>query len=244
MPSWQWAIDGTVAHINGQDYFVYSGWPQDNPGLSDRIQCLFVLKMAGPTAVTGNPVCICQPTESWERPEQDRGINEGPQWLASPDGSWQGIVYSCDGSWTRDYKMNTLQFLGGDPLSPSSWRKSMTPLLQARGPGQGAPYGPGHSSFIRTPEGETWAIYHGTDREDDGWNNRKARVQRLLWTPNGPDMKGVVGTLVTNEAAFLAVSPGVPPVSSKKDRAQAPISQPKKKGVKRLLEKVKKRIKS
>ncbi|KAF2663799.1 Arabinanase/levansucrase/invertase [Microthyrium microscopicum] len=206
LPPQQWAIDGTVASIGGYLYFIYSGWPFDNHQLSDKVQELFIIRLTSATTAAGPAVCICQPREHWERSDAS-AINEGPQWLSSPDGGWQGIVYSCAGSWTRDYKMNTIRYLGGDPVDPRSWSKSRRPLLTARGPNGGGPYGPGHGSFVQTM-GETWAVFHGTDRETDGWENRKARVQRVVWTAEGPYMSGTVGRLVGNEAAFLAVSTG------------------------------------
>ncbi|KAF1809528.1 Arabinanase/levansucrase/invertase [Eremomyces bilateralis CBS 781.70] len=198
MPN-QWAIDGTVARINNQNYFIYSGWPLHNPSQSDNVQCLFIQRMTSPTETVGEPACICEPHEHWEKSD-GKGINEGPQWFASPDGSWQGLAYSCAGSWTRDYKMNTLRYTGGDPLNKSSWHKSPQPLIQAR---RHPPFGPGHGSFLRHDNGETLSVYHGTDRETDGWENRKARLQRVAWTSEGPSMgTGIVGTLVNDEGMF------------------------------------------
>lgn len=199
MPNQQWAIDGTVARINNQNYFIYSGWPLHNPDHSEDTQNLYIQRMRSPTETEGEPVCICEPHEHWER-SGAKGVNEGPQWFTSPDGSWQGLAYSCAGSWTRDYKMNTLRYTGGDPLNRDSWHKSNKPLIQAR---RHPPFGPGHGSFVRHENGETFSIYHGTDLETDGWENRKARLQRLEWRPEGPVMgDGVVGTLVNEESMF------------------------------------------
>lgn len=94
--------------------------------------------------------------------------------------------------------MNTLRFVGGDPLSPESWEKSMKPLLQ-NGPHGNGPWGPGHGSFIHLGS-NTVCIYHATDGPGDGWGNRKARVQRLEWTANGPSMGDGVGPLGGTEA--------------------------------------------
>lgn len=142
----QWAIDGTVIELHGQLYFIYSGWPFDNPNESDLLQHLFILRLSDPVTAASDPVEICRPDEPFER-VGDHGINEGPQYLASPDNSWIGIVYSCSGSWTNEYKMNCLRWTGGDPLRPDSWQKSMKPLIK-NGPHGNGPWGPGHGSFM------------------------------------------------------------------------------------------------
>ncbi|KAF2762362.1 Arabinanase/levansucrase/invertase [Pseudovirgaria hyperparasitica] len=198
MDSRQWAIDGTVITLDNALYFVYSGWPVDRPGCENQ-QELWIIRLDMPTQASSAPVRICQPHKNWEC-SGSSGINEGPQWLESPDGNWKAIVYSCAGSWTKEYKMNVLQYMGGDPLDPRSWRKGR-PLLQNSRDGKG-PFGPGHGTFVNY-RGETVAVFHATDNASDGWANRKARVQRVRWTANGPDMGGVVGTLVDEKERWL-----------------------------------------
>jgi GH43 family beta-xylosidase len=183
MPMTQWAIDGTFFSLNGRSYFVYSGWPMNDPSLSDSIQELYIIEMNGPTTAVSAPFLISQPLAPWEKSDRS-SINEGPQFLSSPDGSWVGLVYSCAGSWTQDYKMNTLRYIGGDPLNRASWHKSDTPLLEKK---HGGPFGPGHGSFI-SENNQTLAIFHATDRDNEGWENRKARVQKVDWTAEGPKM--------------------------------------------------------
>ncbi|KAF1916638.1 glycosyl hydrolase [Ampelomyces quisqualis] len=146
LPDDQWAIDGTVLTLRSANYFVYSGWPLGTTHNETR-QELFIAEMRSPTACTGAaPTRISTPDLQFEFSGLS-GINEGPQFLASPDGRWLGIVYSCAGSWTSEYKMNVLYFTGAAPLDHASWCKSNTPLIQASRDAT-PPYGPGHGNFV------------------------------------------------------------------------------------------------
>ena len=105
--------------------------------------------------------------------------------------------------------MATLRYLGGDPLDPHSWRRGRKPLITSKPGGRGpqaGPYGPGHGSFINVG-GETVAVFHAKDGDEGGWEGRKARVQRVTWTQDGPEMGGVTGPIVMNEQAFMAMPP-------------------------------------
>ena len=97
MPQDQWAIDGTVISLHGGLCFVYSGWPLGTKSDESK-QEIYIIEMEGPTRCRGVPVRISTPERAWEF-SGGSGINEGPQWLGSPDGRWGGVVYSCAGSW-------------------------------------------------------------------------------------------------------------------------------------------------
>lgn len=199
-------LTGTVMHLQGEIYFIYSGWPLEKlDDVSELIQQLYIFRMADPVTAASPPVRICKPEERWEF-TADHGINEGPQYLESPDGSWRGIVYSCAGSWTKEYKMNTLRFLDGDPLNPSSWQKGTKPLMK-NGPHNDGPWGPGHGSFMHIGN-EIVGIYHATDGPGDGWENRKARMQRVVFGQEGPWMGEGVGPLTRDYSVFLGSSSG------------------------------------
>ena len=98
----QWAIDGTVIHVRNRQYFVYSGWPIGVVSDEGK-QELFIQELSSPTTAVGSPVRISTPDFQWEYSGRS-GINEGPQFLSSPDARWCGIAYSCAGSWTAEYK--------------------------------------------------------------------------------------------------------------------------------------------
>ncbi|RYP56171.1 hypothetical protein DL771_012116 [Monosporascus sp. 5C6A] len=86
-----WAIDGTVFALDDSLYLVYSGWPLDRSATgSELVQELFIARMESPTSVDGPPVSISRPDQEWEitrGANGAHGVNEGPQFLAAPDGS-------------------------------------------------------------------------------------------------------------------------------------------------------------
>ena len=49
IPTEQWTIVGTVIDLAGGWYMVYSGWPFRNPGLSDKVQEPFIIKLTSLT---------------------------------------------------------------------------------------------------------------------------------------------------------------------------------------------------
>ena len=121
-----------------------------------------------------------------------------------------GLVYSCAGSWTHEYKMNVLYWTGGHPLDPRSWAKSNRPLLQASRD-DSPPYGPGHGNFVLVngPGGpEVWGVFHATDAKT-GWEGRKARVMRVGWGHGGPYMgSGECGRCCGDIQHFVQGCPG------------------------------------
>lgn len=49
MPTEKWTIVDTVIDLAGGRYMVYSGWPFHNPGLSDKVQKPFIIKLTSLT---------------------------------------------------------------------------------------------------------------------------------------------------------------------------------------------------
>ncbi len=174
----RWAIDGTIGWLNGHLYFVWSGWE----GVENTRQDLFIAPMSNPWTLFGERSCISVPEHAWEKLGpgwEDKGVpggvNEGPQFLEK-DGTIH-ILYSANGSWTDDYCLGQLTYAGGDPMSRRSWRKKNTPVFSSTD----RVFGPGHASFVKSPEGqEDWIVYHAAKRKGSGWD-RDIRTQRFTW---------------------------------------------------------------
>lgn len=169
----RWAIDGTVLQYRGQLYFIWSGWE----GEKDVSQELYIARMKSPTEVEGERVQISRPDHDWERSRYP--INEGPE--ALEHNGCVFIIYSADASWTDAYCLGQLELVGEDPLDPKAWKKKSVPVFSPTAD----VFGPGHCSFIKSPDGsEDWIIYHSAKEQGSGWG-REGRAQRFEWTAEG-----------------------------------------------------------
>lgn len=174
-PSDRWAIDGTVLKMPGDKlYFIWSGWE----GATNGAQNLYIAPMSDPLTISGERVCLSRPEHDWEMhgwPD----VNEGPEPL------WNGnklfVIYSASGSWTDYYCLGQLTWTGGDPLDSRSWIKKPEPVFCATD----SIFGPGHCSFVKSPDGkENWIVYHSAQEKGSGWR-RKINMQRFLWGADG-----------------------------------------------------------
>lgn len=175
----KWAIDGLALGHEGQLYFVWSGWEGD----LNVQQNTYIAPMSNPYTISGPRVLLSEPDLEWERAGGPPFINEGQAILKKGGRVW--IAYSGAGSWTPFYSIGLLSLeLGADPLDPAKWTKAEQPLMQMDGDAE--VYGPGHNTFVASPDGtEDWIVYHATSSQGDGWNNRKARAQRIEWQKDG-----------------------------------------------------------
>lgn len=175
-PTDRWAIDGTVAIINSEPYFVWSGWK----GFVDVTQELYIAKMLSPTKLTERTL-ISAPELEWETRGGTPKVNEGPTCLIGPDNSVY-IIYSASGSWSNFYCLGQLKLTGENPLEKSAWTKKAVPVFESTG----KTFAPGHASFIQTPvEKENWIIYHTARVKDSGWD-RIVRIQKFDFVDNEP----------------------------------------------------------
>lgn len=179
----KWAIDGTVVKIGDADYFVWSGWSGD----LNLQQNLYIARMKNAHTLEGERSLISCPEFDWEMKSCGGGlpsINEGPAALYHDGRIF--MVYSASGSWSDDYCLGMLEYKGGDPLDPRSWKKYEKPVFSAD---EGS-YGPGHCSFTKSPDGsEDYIIYHANSVKGSSWGGRSVRMQKIFWD-NGVPMFG------------------------------------------------------
>ena len=133
-----WAIDASVATINGANYYFYSSWVGD-------LQSLFVAPMSNPWTVSAYGTRISYPSYDWEK--QGGNTEEAP-YVLQHDGQ-TFLTFSASSCNTPDYKLGMLTLTGSNPLSASSWTKKSTPIFQ-RSDANGV-YGPGGQGFFTTP---------------------------------------------------------------------------------------------
>ncbi|RZJ11042.1 MAG: glycosyl hydrolase family 43 [Rubrivivax sp.] len=181
-PSNRWAIDGIAVEKDGKLCFVWSGWRNDDDGFP---QVLYIAEMSDPCTISGERHEIAAPDLPWEC--QGAALLEGPAVLYGDSGLF--ITYSASASWTDHYAVGLLHYQGGDILSAASWHKSPTPAFAAQP--EHLVFGPGHNSFVKSPDGtEDWIVYHAIDRSGGGWPKRSVRAQRFEWTDDGLPMLG------------------------------------------------------
>lgn len=171
----RWAIDGTVLNRDGQFYFIWSGWE----GTTNISQNIYIAKMSNPYTLTGNRVCLSNPTLDWETIGNPK-VNEGPEVLIK--NNVIHIVYSASGSWTDDYCLGLLSCGNGNIMDPGSWKKSGPVFSKVD-----TAYGPGHCSFTKSPDGkEDWMVYHANVESGSSWGGRSIRTQKYTWNGDYP----------------------------------------------------------
>ncbi len=189
-----WNIDGSVfAATNGQLYFVFSGSPSGT-------QNIYIAPMNNPYTVSGAPVQISAPVQSWEVNGAPPAVNEGPFGFTRNGRTF--IDYSASGCWTDNYCLGLLTLTGTNLLDPASWTKTGPVFSQQTGA-----YGPGHNGIFTNAAGQYWNIYHANNLSGQGCGGyRQLRIQRLAWDASGLPLFGApvpIGSWISDDTNFL-----------------------------------------
>ncbi len=175
-PTDKWAIDGTVFKYKGELYYVWSGWPGDE----NVVQNIYISKMESPTELSGKRLILSMPINSWEKGGGKPLVNEGP--YAIVDGDYLTILYSASGSWSDEYCIGQLLFMGGDVLNSKCWKKQPQPILKAT---KEKFYGPGHCSVVPDKNGVLWMVFHANLEPNKGWAGRSGWMYPIRINENG-----------------------------------------------------------
>ena len=195
-PDNRWAIDGSVFEYRGQFYAIWSGWEGERNGRQD----IYLARMSNPWTITGPRLRISDPRYPWEQhgllTRFGAGepayilVNEGPQFLASPNGR-VNIVYSASGCWTDFY---SLGLLWADPkadlMNPAAWHKEPQPVFTAKD--VKGTYAVGHNCFFDSPSGQQhWILYHANTFAGQGCGReRSPRMQPFTFSLDGTPVFG------------------------------------------------------
>ncbi len=189
-PTDRWAIDASVLTVRGKNYLIWSGW-KDTVNMR---QNLYIAPMSNPWTLSGERALISTPDFAWEKQGGSPAVNEGPEALYH--GQDVFIIYSASGSWSDYYCLGRLRLTGSDPMDPASWKKHDKAVFSPTD----KVFGPGHCSFVKSPDStEDWIVYHAAVTSGAGWN-RNLRIQKFTWNPDGsPDFGTPVPEGVTLE---------------------------------------------
>ncbi|MBD2867254.1 glycoside hydrolase family 43 protein [Paenibacillus arenilitoris] len=174
-------LDGTVMELRDRLYFLYAGYGH----FPDYGSAIYAMAMNDPWTLEGEQTLLTAPTLDWEK-QGGMAINEGPVVLRRNGRVF--LVYSASTTWSEDYALGMLTMEeGADPMSASSWTKSMRPVF--RKSVENGVYATGHNSFTKSPDDrEDWIVYHALPAPGAATSLRATRIQPFGWKPDGtPD---------------------------------------------------------
>lgn len=186
--NWEsFTLDATTFEHNGVRYLV---WAQNDSKIDSNTN-IYIAKMNGPLAITGNQVMISTPDYAWEKVSYK--VNEGAAIIKKNGKIFMTFSASATDS---NYCMGLLTASDtSDLLNPDSWKKSPNPVFQANA--TTSQYGPGHNSFTTSPDGTVdIMIYHARNYRNIVGDplydpNRSTRAQRVNWNADGTPNFGV-----------------------------------------------------
>lgn len=191
-----YAIDMGVVRIGTKLYAVWSGTINKESGGDQRI---YIAEMSNPWTISTNRVEISKPDQPWELVQPTAKVNEGPAFLQRNGKLF--IIYSCNGSWTKYYRLAYLTLdIGDDPMNPANWKKSPNAVFYRCDDtvDEDGVNGVGHCCFTKSPDGtEDWIVYHVKNRNHGSYETgRSTFIQRFTWNTDGtPNFGTPVGWL-------------------------------------------------
>ena len=184
-----WGAGQSVIRIGGKVYALFVSEVGRNT--AEFHQTINIMQMENPWTLKGQASVICKPEYDWEKVGYSYNPNstgknkaypavvEGATALYGKDGSIF-LTYTGSGVWTTEYQIGYMQYLGGDPMDPASWKKNPTSILYK----SDEICGTGHGSFVTDTAGQTWVCYHAyKGRTTDG--DRYAVAEPVYADKNG-----------------------------------------------------------
>lgn len=174
------AIDASVIELNGRIFMSYSGGPSVMPA------SLYMVELANPWTLKGEPIMISTPDHDWEKSVLP--INEGPEFLIR--GNRLHVIFSASWCGSGLYALGRLTVpKTADLTDPATWTDAKYPNPVFETDASRGVYGPGHGSFFTTGGGkEFWNVYHATEEAGKGCFTgglRTTRIQRFTWRKDG-----------------------------------------------------------
>jgi len=202
--NWEsFTLDATTFEHNGVRYLV---WAQNDSKIDSNTN-IYIAKMNGPLAITGDQVMISTPDYAWEKVGYK--VNEGPAILKKNGRIFMTFSASATDS---NYCMGLLTASdASDLLNPNSWKKSPNPVFQTNT--STSQYGPGHNSFTTSQDGTVdIMIYHARNYRniigDPLYDpNRNTRAQRVNWNRDGTPNFGIPVADGTTEIYIPTTTP-------------------------------------
>ena len=192
----EYAIDLGVFQLNNKLYAVWSGYTS----ATNSEQKLYIAKMSNPYTISSSRTAISQADKSWELISSSTKINEGPAFLKNKEKNKFFVVYSCNGSWTKNYRLGYIMLNDTlkDPTVKANWTKSSLDIFYRCDDTSSVDgvNGVGHCCFTKSPDdSEDWIVYHVKKRNDSGWGSgRSMFMQSFGWKADGtPDLGAPVG---------------------------------------------------
>jgi len=187
----QFCSGTSVLRLGGKAYLTFVS--ERGRGSSAFHQTINITTFKTPWIVDGVPVELCRSEYTWE--SQGYGYSsanntwypkvvEGCSPVYGDDGSVY-LMYTGSGYWTTYYALGYMKYVGGDPLSKSSWVKNPSPVLVRESRLTATSVnGCGHGSYFKDAEGNTWVCYHGYVGKNTD-SGRFAFVERIYPSKEG-----------------------------------------------------------